>query len=59
MQFDEIATTQLYETFANKFLKVDPLQRRNPVKYMRNPKRVFGMTQGAMHYTWRENEPLK
>ena len=44
MQFDEIATGQLYETYANKFVKVDPLQRRNPVKYMRNPKRVFGMT---------------
>lgn len=47
MQFDEFASHQLHSTFTHKFLKKEVLQRRNPLKYMRNPNNVQGMTQGA------------
>ena len=57
MQFDELASHQLYNTYANKFVKKDQLQRRNPLKYMQNPSQVFGLTQGARQYTWRDPKP--
>lgn len=52
MQFDEFASHQLHSTFTHKFLKKEVLQRRNPLKYMRNPNNVQGMTQGAYQYTY-------
>ena len=59
MQFDELASHQLYNTYNSKFIKNDQLQRRNPQKYMRNPNEVFGLTQGALQYTWRDQRPAK
>lgn len=44
MQFDEHASNQLYNTFAMKFTKNELVNRRNPIKYMRNPQKVFGKT---------------
>lgn len=47
MQFDELATEQLRNTFTNKFEKKETLERRNPLKYMKNPDIVLGVTIGA------------
>ena len=52
MQFDEIASNQLNGTYESKFKKKELLQRRNPLKYMRNPASVFGVTQGSKQYTF-------
>lgn len=46
MQFDELASNQLKGTFTNKFVKLNMLQRRNPLKYMKNPNKIQGMTKG-------------
>jgi len=40
MQFDELASNQLKGTFTNKFVKLNQLQRRNPLKYMKNPNKI-------------------
>ena len=61
MQFDELASHQLQNTFASKFYKNEPLQRRNPLKYMNNPNKVYGMTKGTLQYTYKDgakNSPL-
>jgi hypothetical protein len=55
MQFDEAACNSLYDTYASKFVKKEVLERRNPVKYMKNPAQVFGQTQGVMQYTWKDD----
>ena len=52
MQFDELASMQLNGTYENKFKKKQILQRRNPLKYMKNPNSVFGVTHGAKQYTF-------
>jgi len=54
MQFDELATEQLRNTFTNKFEKKETLERRNPLKYMKNPDTVLGVTIGAKQYTWKD-----
>ena len=56
MQFDELATNQLHETYSSKFAKIQTLERRNPLKYMKNPESVFGTTLGAKQYTWKEHD---
>ena len=52
MQFDSVASKDLQSTYTNQFVKKQPLERRNPLKYMKNPHTVFGQTQGVMQYTW-------
>ena len=56
MQFDELASHQLHGTFTNKFLKIETLQRRNPLKYMRNPNKVQGLAMGAYQYTYQDRK---
>ena len=55
MQFDELASNQLKGTFTNKFVKLNMLQRRNPLKYMKNPNKIQGMTKGIYQYIYKEN----
>ena len=37
MQFDQESTHLLKSTYAHKFKKIHTVNRRNPIKYMRNP----------------------
>lgn len=55
MQFDLAASDALGETYANQFKKLSQVARRDPVKYTRNPDKVFGQTLGALKYTWRDS----
>ena len=57
MQFDSVASKDLQSTYTNQFVKKQPLERRNPLKYMKNPNTVFGQTLGVMQYTWNCGTP--
>ena len=52
MQFDLAASDALSESYANQFKKLSQVARRDPMKYTRNPDKVFGQTLGALKYTW-------
>ena len=54
MQFDEMASNALHNSFKAEFKKQGQIQRRNPLKYMNNPNIVKSIVAGSKQFTYQE-----